>query len=225
MKKKYYTYKMNLTCLNITSILIFVVMFVLTLLINRDLMIESLFIDNCFIFILLFLMYTILHELLHSFSYVIHGAKYKNITYGCAFEKGILYCLCKQNISRKNILKSLMYPFIFIGVLTYIISLIFYSKTLLLLSIFNIAGCAGDLIMFAFISKLDKKIEFSELDDEISFAIYSDKDISKNKSFGLVYLGKKDKIPREDKKKVKISKLSIPILILFIIMGIVDLFI
>lgn len=225
MKKKYYVYSMNLTYLNIISILIFIFTLILTTLINKDLLVESIFIENCFVFIVLFLLYTIMHELLHSFSYVIHGANFKNITYGCALEKGILYCLCKQNITKNNILKSLMYPFVFLGIIVYVLSIVFYSKTLLLLSIFNIAGCAGDLIMFAFILKLNNDIEFSEFDDEISFAIYSDKDISKKTHFGLKYLGKKEKISRKDKEKIKISKFSLPILIVFIIMGIIDLFI
>ena len=224
MNKKYYIYRMNLTYVNIFSILIFILMCILTLIINSDLMLSAVMIENTFIFILLFLLYTIGHELIHSLSYTINGASFKNITFGCSLEKGVLYCLCKQNISKKNIFCSLISPFIFLGVITYIISLILYSKILLLLSIFNIAGCAGDLIMFAFIRKLNN-IEYSEFDDEISFGIYSNKDISKTSHFGLKYIGKKDSLPRKDKRKIKISKASIPILILFIIMGIIDLFI
>lgn len=216
---------MNLTCLNVLSIILFVVTFVLTLFINKELVLDAVIIDNPFIFIMLFLLYTTFHELLHFISYVLNGAKYENITFGCALEKGILYCLCKQNISRRNILISLICPFIILGVLVYIISLIFYSRVLLLLSMFNIAGCMGDLIMFTFIRKLDNNIEYSEFDDEISFGIYSKKDISKIYHFGLNYIGKKDSLLRRDKRKIRISKMSIPILLIFIILGIIDLFI
>ena len=225
MKKKYYVYKMNLTCLNVFSILLFVLICSLTFFINNDLMGDAFILDNVFIFILLFLLYTIGHELLHCLSYVINGASFQNITFGCALEKGVLYCLCKQNITKSNILISLICPFLVLGVFTYVVSFIFYSKTLLLLSIFNMAGCVGDLIMFAFIRKLDNNIEYSEFDDEISFGIYSNKDISKISHFGLNYIGKNDKISRKDKRKIRISKVSVPILIIFMIMGIIDLFI
>ncbi len=220
MKKKYHIYRMNLMTLNTTSIILFIVMILLTLIIDRELLIESLQIKNPFTFILVFLIYTVIHELLHALSYTIHGAKYKNITYGCALEKGVLYCLCKQNISKKNILISLLYPFIFIGVVTYIIALFLNIKTLLLLSIFNISGAAGDLIMFKFILGL-KNIEYSEFDDEISFGIYTKENIKQN-PFGLKYIKTENKLTIEDKNKIKISKSSMPVLIILIVLGILD---
>lgn len=222
MKKKYHIYQMNLLILNIVSILLFIIVIILTIVINKKLFIESITIKNTFAFILIFLLYTILHELLHALSYVIHGAKYKNITYGCALEKGVLYCLCKQNISKKNILISLIYPFTFIGVITYIIALTLNLKTLLLLSIFNISGSAGDLIMFIFIIRL-KNIEYSEFDDEISFGIYTKEDMTKHKPIGLKYVKEEEKLKIEDKTKIKISRPSIPILIILLLLGILDL--
>lgn len=223
MKKKYHIYQMNLSTLNIVSIILFIIVVIATLLINKKLIIESINIKNPFTFIVIFLLYTILHELMHALSYIIHGAKRKNITYGCSLEKGVLYCLCKQNISKKNILISLMYPFTFIGVITYIIAIIFGLKTLLLLSIFNISGAAGDLIMFTFIVRL-KNIEYSEFDDEISFGIYTSENMNRYKPFGLKYIKKEDVLKKEDKAKIKISPPSIPILIILLILGILDTF-
>ena len=164
-------------------------------------------------------MYLFLHEILHSLAYVIYGGKYNKITYGIALELGVLYCLCKQNISKNNILHSLMYPFVIIGIITYIISIIYNLPILLWLSIFNISGCSGDIIMFMFISKL-KNIEFSEMDDPISFAIYTSEDISKIKHYGLEYLGAEDKISRNDFTKIKVSKKSYYIIITMIIFAI-----
>lgn len=216
MKKKYHIYKMDVKMLNIVSIILLLVVCILTYFINNSLFLESIIIDDYFKFIILFFLYTCFHEILHSLAYFINGAHFKNIVYGCALEKGVLYCLCKENISKKNIMISLMYPLFFIGIITYILSIILNLKTLLLLSILNIAGCSGDIIMFLFIGKLDKKIEYSEFDDEVSFGIYTDKDISKIKHFGLKYDGICDKLKRDNKKKIQISKFSYIIFIILI---------
>ena len=55
-----------------------------------------------------------------------------------------------------------------------------------LLSIFNISGCSGDLVMFFFFLTRDKDIMYTELDDPTSFAIYADHDVSKYNHFGFL---------------------------------------
>lgn len=152
------------------------------------------------------------HELLHGFSYMIHGAKLKNITYGICLEKSILYCLCKQNISKKNILWSLFFPIFWIGIVTYILGIFFGNVTLILLSILNISGCAADLVMFFFLLKL-KNIEFSEFDNPFAFAIYTEEDISNKKTFGLRFVEKRNVLEKNDLKKFQISTKSVWILI------------
>ena len=73
--------------------------------------------------------------------------------------------------------------------------------------------------MFIFISRL-KNIEFSEMDDPISFAIYSKNDVSKISHYGLEYIGEKVKIERNDFTKIKVSKQSYYILYIMIILSI-----
>jgi hypothetical protein len=160
----------------------------------------------------------VLHELLHAFSYRIHGAKGKNITFGVHLEKSILCCLCKQDISKRNICTSLLYPFFFLGVVTYIVGAIFKLPMLFLLSIFNLGGCIGDLVMFMFISKLPKDIKYAEYDDPTAFAILSSEDLSERKPFGLQYIEKKDKLEQKDMKKVRISKMSIAFMVVLILL-------
>ena len=89
---------------------------------------------------------------------------------------------------------------------------------MLILSIFNLSGCVGDIFTFLFIRKLDKNIEFSEFDDTTSFGLYSDKDLSKGKYLGVRYIGCCDKLERNDYKKIKVSKMSY--IIIFVILGI-----
>lgn len=215
MKKKYYIYKMNLTALTFISIILFIIPLFLTLfLYNQNVFNLS---DSDYLLTLLFLFpYLGLHELLHSLSYVLHGANFKNITYGVCLEKGILYCLCKQNISKKNILLSLLYPFIFLGLITYMIGLYFHNTVLILLSILNISGCSGDIMMFLFISKL-KNIEYSEFDDSTSFGIYTNENLESKKFWGLDYVEVKENLERNNLNKLEISKVSKLIFVLYIV--------
>ena len=214
MKKKYYLFKLNLTVLNILSIIIFVIM----MLVSHFILGFSNIFDNWFNILFWYLLYTILHEILHSLSYVLNGAKFNKVTFGIMLEKGILYCLCKQNISKRNILISSICPLFIIGVFTYIVSIIFDNSLLMFLSCLNICGSIGDIITFIFLSKI-KDFEFTEIDDPTMFAVYCNKDISKIKHFGLEYIGKSDSVKRLDFKKIDVSIFSIIILLFLFIMS------
>lgn len=203
--KKYYLFEMNLKCLNIISIVLLIVFTFLTIILGVDFT----FFGNAWKVTLLFLIpYLILHEILHGISYVLNGADYQNITFGAHIEKGILCCLCKQNVSRKSILISLITPFIWLGMVTYIVGMITNNLVIILLSIFNISGCSGDLIMFLAFSKI-KDFEYSEYDNPTAFGLYSDKDLSHKKLFGLTYIGQQEELEKKDKKRITISKTSV----------------
>lgn len=211
--KYYYMFKMNTVFLNAFSIILIVLCCLFFWLIYGNKSMEILG-SSMNAVILLYLPYLVLHEILHSLAYVIYGADFKNITYGAHLEKGVLCCLCKQNINKKNILHSLLYPFIIIGIITLIIGLVINAPILVILSLINISGCSGDLLMFYHLSKLND-FEFSEYNDPIAFGLYTKHDFSKLKMFGLDYVDKKTKLERDDLKKVVISKPSIILLAIF----------
>ncbi len=227
--KKYHIFKINIKALNIISIIILAGVFILTYILfpNSTKGIINLYSSNkfCLLVLPLIIIYFSIHELLHALGYIIHGANPKKITFGAELEKSVLYCLCKDEISKKNILFSLMYPLFFIGIVTYIISIIFNYPALLLLSIANISGAAGDIMYFIFFIKLDNDIKFSEMDDGTSFALISKKDPSKYRHIGLDYVGEASEIPRKDFKRIKISKFSAIIFIISIISLIGSIFI
>ena len=216
--KKYYLYEMKGMFLQIFSIIIFIIMGLLTYFLCDF---KITYIDFILIFLLM-LPYLILHEILHSISYVVNGAKFKNITYGVHIEKGILCCLCKQNINKRNILISLITPFIIIGVITYIIGIILNNSILISLSIINISGCSGDLVMFFDFLRLND-FEYSEYDNPMAFGIYTKNDLSKKEMFGLRNIGSTNKLEIKDLKKVKVSKLSIGFFIVYYLTGIMNL--
>ena len=227
--KKYYIFSLNMNFLNIFSFVILFLVVGLTFIIDKEFLIYSInytfAVERLFLTFVLVFGYLMLHEVLHSIGYYIYGAKYKNIVYGIELEKGIFYCLCKQNINKKNIMNSLMFPLFYIGIVTYIFSFIIDSPYLLILSINNISGCVGDIFTFLFMLKLDNDIEFSEFDDTTSFAIYTDKDISKNKYLGLKYIETRDSLDRNEYTKIKVSKISYVILIVILVLSFITLFI
>lgn len=215
-EKKYYIFEMNGVILQVISIIILIVMLILTAYLSNTIIITN---QDLKLIFLLIIPYLILHELLHSVAYVVNGANFKNITYGAHLEKGILCCLCKQNVSKRNILISLLFPFIIIGVITYIIGILINNTVLVWLSILNISGCSADLIMFLDLLKL-KGFEYSEYDNPMAFGLYTNKDLSKTKLFGLKYIGEDKALEKNNMEKVSISKFSIITFIIFIILGI-----
>ena len=223
-KKRYYIYSLDMKFLNIFSFIIMFLIIGLTCLMNIDLLIEAInytFHPGRLLYTFIFIfLYLVLHEILHSIGYFLYGAKYKNIVYGIELEKGIFYCLCKQNVSKKNIMNSLMFPLFYIGIVTYIMGLICNNYYLLILSMFNISGCVGDIFTFLFVLKLDKDIEFSEFDNTTAFSIYTDNDISKNKYLGLKFIEVRDALDRCEYIKIKVSKFSyIILIIIFMLLG------
>lgn len=213
MKEKHYLYEMKSLPLNIISIIIFILLIILTYFL---LPINKINIINDFDFsitLILLVPYFILHEILHSIGYVLLGAKFKNITYGMHLEKGILCCSCKQLIYKKNILVSLLFPFIIIGIVTYIIGTIIHNKVLIYLSIANITGCSGDLLMFYHFMKL-KNFKFFEYDNPMAFGIISEGNLDNKELFGLKRRDD-EKIVQTTSKKITISKTSIIILIIY----------
>ena len=217
-KKKYYVFELDVLLLNILSIVFFIIVGLITYMIYGVGIIEAVF--SMYLLPTL-LGYLILHELLHSLAYVIHGAKFKNIYYGAALEKGVLYCLCKQNITKKNIMFSLMYPLFFIGIVTYVIALLINNSLLLLLSCFNIVGAIGDIVMFVAFLQI-KDFEFSEFDNPTGFGLYTKEDLSKRKFLGLKFIEVKDKLEITKTKKVIVSKCSKAIFIALILLSIVN---
>lgn len=139
-------------------------------------------------FVLLFVamsFWMVLHEIIHGISYIVNGANVKNIKYGVALEKGILYCKCGQYIGKKNICWSVINPFIYIGVVTLICGFVFESFLLIVLSLINISGACADIVMFFFFIKKDKDMEFKEIKDSSTFILKTSEDLTKRKFFAV----------------------------------------
>jgi hypothetical protein len=220
-KKKTYVYKMNLLTANILCILIFILFSVLAVLLKVNIFQFK----NYFIVFLLIILYLMLHEFLHGVGYFLGGTKRSNITYGIELEKGIFYAMAYQKLTKKNILISLQMPFTVIGLITFIIGVIFNIPILVFLSIVNISGASMDLAMFIYFLRLPKDFTYSESGNPDEFVIISQEDLSKKKSIFLKLVEVKDYKEKDfefkDLKKIKITKLSIVLIIVFLLLGLI----
>ena len=222
MKEKEYIYKFNLVTANIFSIVIFILLILFTAFL-LSISSSSLTGREEFNFFLpLMLGYLCLHEFLHGLGYIIGGAKPKNVYYGIALEKGILYCLCRQEISKKGILISLQMPFMVIGVITYIIGMLTSNMMLVTLSICNLVGASMDMAMFNYIARL-KDVRYSETDANDEFVLITKEDLTKRKSIFLTLKEVKpyNKNDFEFKriKRITISKISWVFIIILLLIS------
>ena len=217
-----YVFKMKLLPANVASFAIFAVLVALTLVLGLPIFPYE--VNPAIVFILIIL-YLILHELLHGLGYLIGGTKRSNIIYGMALEKGILYAMANQELTKKNILISLQMPFTVIGVITYIIGAIIKSPLLIFLSIINLMGAIMDIVMFIYISRLNKNTTYSESGEPDEFVlITSDKLEDRKNLFFKIIKTKKYKESDyifEKQKRVRITKFSVILLLIFIGLGII----
>ena len=217
--KKAYVYKMKLGPANILCLGIIVILYIFTIVVFHT---NISFNSNPLILFILIILYLMLHEFLHGVGYFVGGVKRRNIQYGIRLEKGIFYAMAYQELTKKNILISLQMPFMVIGVITYVIGIIFNIPILVLLSIINISGASMDLAMFFYISKL-KEVTYSESGEPDEFVLISSEDLTKKKSIFLNIVNVKDykKSDYEFKvdKKIDVTRTSIIIMLVFILLG------
>lgn len=213
---KYYTYTLNMTFLNFLAIILFVLCFIVVIPIYGNALVISnipLMLSSC-------ILYLILHEIIHYLGFVINkNIDKKNVVMGALLEEGVMYCMCKQQINKKDLLISIYAPLTIIGFITLIIGMTYKLDLLILLSIINISSSIGDIIMGAFMLKLPKEIKYLDLDDPTSFTILSKENLDDFKFKGIILKeqGKYTKnICAKDFKKIKISKVSIIVLIIII---------
>ena len=222
-KLMYYTYGLDIVFLNIFSIVLFVVVWGLVIFFCRGEYVWSNE-DSGFLFIYMIL-WLMLHEILHGIGFSLFPeVKKKNICFGMALEKGVFYCMCKQKISKKVILTSLLFPFTLIGVVTLVWGIIIHSYILVMLSILNIAGAVGDLAMTYYFLKVPNDVIYLDLDDCTSFTVLSKHDLSKVKSRGVILkesgIYHSDMV-HKDSRKLVISKTSYVVLGIVVLLSIV----
>lgn len=223
MKKKEYILHYDMVFGNLLSVAILFFMIIFTWVIVKltgvqvfNNVLSFLETDNFALELLLFyiLMFAwmMLHEVIHAIAYQIGGANPNNIVFGIMLEKGVFYCKCREYVSKKCIMFSLLAPFFTIGVITYIAGFFINSSLLIILSIINICGASCDLMMFLFFLKQKNDIEFKELGFSSPFCLRTTDNLENKKFIGIksISLVKDEKETFEPaEKKLTISKFSL----------------
>lgn len=210
---KYYKYVMDMKAFNILSIILFFPLFIIIFLLGLSIKINL-------YFLIYYFLWMFLHEILHGIGFLLNkNIDKKNVVFGACLEKGILYCMCKQEISKNQIIISLLFPFVFIGIITFFVGIIINNSMLQLLSLFNIVGCIGDLVMFFYFVRLPEFC-YVDLDDCTGFVLVSEYDLSMHKIIGLKCIESgnySDLGKASNYKMINISKFSYVIFIVLFI--------
>ena len=219
---KYYKYKMKTGPMNIYALLLFIVCYAVIYFIFGS---EYLVADS--ITILVMILWFILHEFLHYIGFLCSkDVKTKNLFLGMFIEKGIFYCMCKKQIDKKGIIVALLFPLFFIGIVTLIIGILIKSSLLIFVSIANISGAAGDILMFFQIIRFPKDIKYVDVDDCSGYYILSKKDISniKTPALHLEESGElnEDMLKHKYNRKIVITKTSWIFLIIILVLVIIS---
>lgn len=217
--KKYYKYEINMLSMNILSMVLFIMPFVILILCGYDIL-NNLDFPIYFIGIVI---YFCLHELFHGIGYSFFAKDKKNIKYGIMLEKGVLYAACQEKISKKGILISLLLPTLFLSIITFPISLIYKINWLLIFSIMNFSGATGDILMMILIMRAPKDIQYIDYNNDVGAYLVSEYDMSNLTSFGfkLTEIGlESEKSVDKSIKGFYISKTSCIILLAVLILSI-----
>ena len=160
---------MNPVLMNISAVILYLLIIIPLYIFYK----EELFNVNISAYVIL-LLWFILHEVFHYLGFLINkNIDAKDLFLGMYIEKGIFYCMCKKEIDKKGILIALSFPFMFIGVITLIIGIIFNINTLIFLSTINLAASIGDILMFIQILRFPNDIKYTDIDDSTGYVIIS----------------------------------------------------
>ena len=204
---KYYKFELKMLWANIFSLVLFVLGFIFLALTYPN----QIVFDNYLSILLAMIIYLTIHELIHGISFMFFCKNKGNVKYGAMLEKGVLYAMCQERISKKGTIISLLAPTIVLTFIALIPAYIFEIDLLAMLAIFNLAGAIGDLMMTAFAIKMPKDIKYIDYDNVIGFYLLSKEDLSKYKSPFLKFVesGKdSDKLINKNIPSIYISKWS-----------------
>lgn len=211
--KKYYKFNLDMVWANVIATIVLLASAAVFLFFNRTYELDI----NIIIYMVLYLA---LHEVFHGIAFSIYAKDIKNIKYGAMLEKGVFYAMCQERISKKAIIVSLLFPFIFLTVIALPIGILIHSNNLILLALINFSGATGDLFMVNLVRKMPKDIEYIDYDNSVGCYLLSKEDLSKYKAIGLKYIeaGKDDdKLINKDIKRITITKWSIVILVILLL--------
>lgn len=179
--KKYYKYELNMMLANILSI----VMMIVPILLLSFLGVNISWGESISLFLLLVILYFVLHELLHGLGFFFFAKDKKNIKFGITLENAVLFAAVQEKLGKVPILVSLLMPLVILSFVTFPIALLGNIPYLAILSIMNFAGAIGDILMFFLILRAPKDVLYIDYNTDIGCYLVSETDMSNYKSLGF----------------------------------------
>lgn len=217
--KKYYRFDMDLNIMNIIASILYILFFIY--LFGNKYFSTFNFTILTIIFLLL---YFALHEICHGIGYAIFAKDKKNIKFGAILEKGVFYAMCQEEISRAGIIVSLIFPILILTLIPLPFALYYKNSLILFLSITNLIGAIGDILLINLVIKLPRSITYIDYDNNIGAYFICDEDISNIKSLGLKCNDSNNhdlSLINKDIKTIYISKTSQKIFIIICVILII----
>lgn len=98
--------------------------------------------------LVIFFVLVVVHEGLHGITWALFAkSKLKSISFGIIMESFTPYCNCNEPLKKYQIILGSIMPTVILGVGVGVASLVFGSTMLLVIALFNLMGCGGDLLV------------------------------------------------------------------------------
>ena len=138
---------------NITGVLLAavpcIILGILFFLCNRDLEFSETGFLSYIIFVILYVVTIVIHELLHGLFWSFSTKNgFADIEFGFMKEYLTPYCTCRAPLGKKQYILGLLAPFAILGVLISVIGIFTGSMFVLGIGLINIIGAGGDLLIF-----------------------------------------------------------------------------
>lgn len=218
MKEKYYKFEVDMKYMNILAIVSYIPLAII-IVVFKDFFSKTFSSNLMYLYLIGIILYFLLHEVCHGIGYSIFAKDKKNIKYGVAIEKGALYALCQERLSKKAIIISLLFPIIFLTIIPIVIGIPLKLPTLILYALLNLIGAVADITMCILILKLPDDIEYIDYNSDIGAYFISKKNIEniKVKGFKCVSSGIHSKeLIDKTIKRFTITKKSIPYILIYL---------
>lgn len=137
---------------------------------EKHLFLKNFFWYDIVIIIVCFPMIMFLHELIHAISMVFMGAKKKNISFGVNIKEGLVYCHMDKPVKIWQYRFILITPFLFVGIVPYVLSILYLNTAYSVLFSISISMCCGDILML--LKTIPYKYDVLVLDNSKAPAFY-----------------------------------------------------
>ncbi|MBN2604654.1 MAG: DUF3267 domain-containing protein [Bacilli bacterium] len=133
--------------MNVAAIGMFVVLLIGSLLLMfGESMVGELNIINVFLFLLSFILFIVVHELLHGMAFMLFGkVKSKHIKFGLILKSGVAYCISTVPVKVWASRLSLMMPVYVVCLPLYVYSIFSHNIIILIASLLYFTGSIGDI--------------------------------------------------------------------------------